>query len=97
MIAVGCVGLWAAFSYAYLSVEDGSSGLSPLGWIHAVFFFPGGIALSSTKGSLSNADLPIMAGFSFFVYTVVALFVVKSVCFLQHRVYGGEAKQGSRR
>ena len=33
LIGVGLVALWGIFSYAYLGVEDGSSGLRPLGWL----------------------------------------------------------------
>jgi len=79
MIALGLVALWAVFSYAYLGVEDGSSGLSPLGWIHAVFFLPGGLLLQAVKGSHGNADLPLMAAFSFCVYAVVVVLAVKGI------------------
>lgn len=77
LITVGLVALWAVFSYAHLGVEDGSSGLSPLGWLAAVFFVPGGLLFQAVKGSHANADLPLMAAFGFCVYAVVAVLTVK--------------------
>jgi hypothetical protein len=88
LIAVGLVALWAVFSWAYLGVEDGSSGLSPLGWIHAVFFVPGGLLLQAVKGSHSNADLPVMAVFSVCVYAAVAVFAVIGVEVLRRAFWG---------
>ena len=82
MIALGFVGLWAVFSYAYLGVEDGSSGLSPLGWMAGVFLVPGGLLLQAVKGSHSNADLPLMAAFSFCLYAVVVVLFVKGAVLL---------------
>ena len=90
MIVFGIVVLWAVFSYAYLGVEDGSSGLSPLGWISAVFLIPGGLLLYATKGSHSNSDLPTMALFSICAYVVVLLLVVKGVALLGRLVGGVE-------
>jgi membrane-bound acyltransferase YfiQ involved in biofilm formation len=84
LIALGVVALWAVFSWAYLGVEDGSSGLSPLGWLAAVFFVPGGLLLQAVKGSHANADLPLMAAFSFCVYAVLAVLVVKGFELLRH-------------
>ena len=71
-IALGVVSLWCVLACAYLSVEDGSSGLSPLGWAAGLFFVPGGIALQVFKGSHSNADLPLMAGISWITYAALA-------------------------
>jgi hypothetical protein len=93
MIAFGFVVLWSVFSYAYLGVEDGSSGLSPLGWISAVFFVPGGLLLYATKGAHSNTGLPTMAVFSFCAYVVVLLFVIKGVARLRRLVGGVEPDQ----
>ncbi|HSV99858.1 MAG TPA: hypothetical protein VLI39_06780 [Sedimentisphaerales bacterium] len=88
LIAVGLVALWAVFSYAYLGVEDGSSGLSPLGWAHAVFFLPGGLLLQAVKGSHGNADLPLMAAFSFCVYAAVAFLAVIGVGVFSRALWG---------
>jgi hypothetical protein len=93
LIALGVAGLWAAFSYAYVGVEDGSSGLSLLGWVHAVFFLPGGLLLQAVKGSHSNADLPLMAAFSLCVYMVVAVLAVMGVGLLRRAVSLGKARQ----
>ena len=79
LIAIGVVTLWAAFSYAYVGVEDGSSGLSILGSLHALFFIPGGSLLYIIKETHSNTDLLAMAGISWFVYVLVILLVVKCV------------------
>ncbi|MBP8303614.1 MAG: hypothetical protein KBE04_05755 [Phycisphaerae bacterium] len=75
-IAVGVVSLWCVLACAYLGVEDGSSGLSPLGWAAGLFFVPGGIALQVFKGSHSNADLPLMAGISWIAYGILAIGVL---------------------
>lgn len=77
LVALGAVTAWAVFSYAYLGVEDGSSGLSPLGWLSAVFFLPGGFALSQLKGSHGNADLPLMAVISWITFALPAIAAVR--------------------
>ena len=83
MIAIGAVTLWAAFAYGYLGVEDGSSGLSIFGLIHAFFFLPGLVVFHTVKDSHSNSDLPFIAGLSWVIYSVVAGLVVKCVCTIQ--------------
>ncbi len=88
LIALGLIALWAVFAYAYLGVEDGSSGLSPLGWIAGVFFLPGGLLLRAVTGSHSNADLSLMAGFSFCVYVVVVVLAVKAIGLLGRALPG---------
>jgi hypothetical protein len=88
LIALGLVIVWAVFSYAYLGVEDGSSGLGPLGWIAGVFFLPSGLLLQAVKGSHGNADLPLMAAFSFCVYAVVVVLAVKGTAFLGRAFLG---------
>lgn len=79
LIAVGLVALWAVFSWAYLGVEDGSSGLSSLGGLAGAFFVPGGLLFQAVKGSHGNADLPLMAAFSLCIYAVVAILAVIGV------------------
>ena len=88
MIALGFVGLWAVFSYAYLGVEDGSSGLSPLGWIQSAFLVPGLFLFRAVKGAYSNADLPLIAALSLCAYAVVVVLVVKSAGLLKRAVFG---------
>ncbi len=73
VIALGVVTVWGMFSYGYLGVEDGSSGLSLLGWIHAAYFLPGLFLVAKLKGSHSNADLPLMAGIGWLTYSLVAV------------------------
>ena len=75
--------MWGVFSYAYLGVEDGSSGLSPLGWIHSVFFIPGGRLLQQLKGGHSNADLPLMAGTGWLTYSLLALGIAQVACLIR--------------
>jgi hypothetical protein len=87
LIAVGLVAMWAVFSYAYLGVEDGSSGLGPLGWLSGAFFVPGGLLLQAAKGSHGNVDLPLMAAFSFCVYAAVAVLAVIGVEFLRRALW----------
>lgn len=84
---VGCI------LYAYLGVEDGSSGLSPLGWIAGVFFVPGGLLLQAVKGSHGNADLPLMAGFSFCVYAVVAVLAMMGVEVFRRALWESEMRR----
>jgi len=93
MIALGLVGLWAAFSCVYLGVEDGSSALSPLGWITGVFFVPGGLFLQAIQGTHSNADLPLMAAVSLCVYATVALVAISTAGRLR-RVFHRGARGG---
>lgn len=85
-IALGIIGLWGVFSYAYLGVEDGSSGLSPLGWIHSVFFLPGLFLFHTLKGTYSNADLPLAAVCSLGVYAVAVVLAIRGVGFLNRAV-----------
>jgi hypothetical protein len=80
MIALGVVALWAGFSWLYLGVEDGSSGLGPLGWITSLFLLPGGYVLQLTKGVYSNADLPLIIVLSFCIYAFVAVLLVWLGC-----------------
>jgi len=94
LIAIGIVTLWAVFSYAYLGVEDGSSGLSILGLIHAFFLIPGLVLFHVVKDSHSNADLPFIAGISWFVYVLVVLLVVKCVCVFRKII--SQSKSNSR-
>ena len=96
LIAIGVVTLWAVFSYAYLGVENGSSGLSILGWVQDLFFFPGGFLFHAIKESYSNTDLPTMAGISWFVYVLVILLVVKCICVLRKTIIQSKPKNGSK-
>jgi len=86
VIALGLVVLWAGFSWCYLGVEHGSSGLGLLGWITSLFLLPGGYVLQLTKGVYSNADLPVMAALSLFVYFLVAVLVIKSAGLLKRAI-----------
>jgi len=88
VIALGLVVLWAGFSWCYLGVEHGSSGLGLLGWITSLFLLPGGYVLQLTKGVYSNADLPAIAALSFCVYALVVVLVVKSVGLLRRALLG---------
>ena len=91
LIAVAAVTAWAVFAYAYLGVEDGSSGLSPAGWLTAAFFLPGVLAWQALKGSHSNADLPLMAGTCWLAYTLLALAIVQAIALMKR---GGRGHQG---
>jgi hypothetical protein len=77
LIGLGIVALWASFSYAYLGVEDGSSGLGLLGWIRAVFFIPGAFLLRTLKSSYSNADLPLMAATGWLTFSLAVLAITQ--------------------
>ena len=76
MIALGVVTAWAVFAYAYLGVEDGSSGLSPLGWVQGVIFLPGGLLMQALKGSHRNSDLPVMTAVGWLAYSFLAVAIV---------------------
>ena len=93
-IAVLAVTLWSLFSFAYLGREDGSSGLSVLGWIHAIFFMPGLFLLLIFKASYSNQDLPAIAAYSWLAYTAVVLLGVKFARVIQGIFKGVKPKQG---
>jgi len=82
-IALGIVLSWAGFSWLYLGVEDGSSGLGLRGWLTSLFLLPGGYVLQVTKGVYSNADLPLIAVFSFCIYAAAAVLAVKAVVLLR--------------
>lgn len=72
LIAIAIVTIWALFAFAWLNVEDGSSGLSILGKISTAFFIPGGILMQITRGSHSNSDIPLMAFIGWFIFTLIA-------------------------
>ncbi len=88
MIALGGVALWAVFSWCYLGVEDGSSGLGPLGWATSLFLLPGGYLLQLTKGVYSNADLPLIAVISLCIYAGGIVLVIKGVELLRRALCG---------
>lgn len=88
MIGLGLVALWAVFSWCYLGVEDGSSGLGPLGWITSLFLLPGGYVLQLTKGVYSNTDLPLIAVLSLCTYAAAVVLVLKGVEFLRRSFCG---------
>jgi hypothetical protein len=77
LIGLGIVTVWTVFSYAYLGVEDGSSGLSLFGWIQAAFFIPGAVVMQKLKGSHSNADLPLMAATGWLTFSLAALAIAQ--------------------
>ena len=77
LIAIGIVTAWAIFACAWLNVEDGSSGLSIFGKVSAVFFLPGGFLMQFTRGNFSNAEIPLMAIISWFVFALIALVIAQ--------------------
>jgi len=64
LIALACVTAWGIFSLAYVGVEDGSSGLSVMGWVSFGFFLPGRCLMDGISGAHTNADVPLMAAVS---------------------------------
>lgn len=60
---------WAVFSLLYAGVEDGSSGLSPLGYLVLAFYMPGLLLFQALEGSHRNSDVPAMvfAGWAFYL------------------------------
>lgn len=77
--ALACCTAWAVFGWAYLGVEDGSSGLSPLGWLHALFFLPALGVAQGIWGSHSNADLLWMGLVAWLFWSLSVLAVVQMV------------------
>ncbi len=73
LIAIAIVTAWALFAYAWLNVEDGSSGLGVLGFLSAVFFVPGGLLMQFTRGSHTNTDIPLMVFTGWLTFTLIAL------------------------
>ncbi|MEN6336563.1 MAG: hypothetical protein ABFE01_20095 [Phycisphaerales bacterium] len=96
LIALALVAVWGVFSCAYLGVEDGSSGLSPFGWLAGAFFVPGGLLLEAVKEMsrksghvlLMDGDLLLAAALSFCIYAVVVVLAVKSVASLRRALCG---------
>jgi len=76
LAAVATITLWGLFSYAYIGVEDGSSGLSLLGWVHVLFHIPGLFLVTQCKGTYTNADLPVVAMISWLIYVTLAVGIV---------------------
>ena len=72
LVAIAAVTIWGIFSCIYLGLEDGSSGLSPFGWLRAIFFIPGSYLFMMIRGSHSNANLPVAAGIGWLAYTLLA-------------------------
>ncbi len=77
LIAIVIVTVWAIFACLWLNVEDGSSGLSFLGKISAVFFLPGGLLRQLARANLSNAEIPLMALISWLIFTLIALVIAQ--------------------
>lgn len=83
LIALACVTAWCIFALAYVGREDGSSGLSVLGWLQAIFFFPGLCLMQAVAGAHSNADIPRMAAVGWVLFALCGMGiaeVIASVC-----------------
>ena len=85
LVAIAAVTAWAVFAYAYLGVEDGSTGLSPIGWLHAIFFIPGRFVFQIFKTTYTNAELPVMAGISWLAYAILAFSITHAVIHIFNR------------
>jgi hypothetical protein len=85
IIAIAIVTVWTVFAYAYLGVEDGSSGLSILGKISAVFFLPGGLLMQKIGGSFSNNEIPLAAILSWFIFSLIALAIAQITAMILNR------------
>jgi len=79
LIAVAVVTIWGVLSVAYIGEEDGSSGLSPVGYVHAAFLLPGVWVLRAFVGALGNRDLPLAVAISWVGYCLVALAIAHLV------------------
>ena len=98
LIALALVAVWAvfSFSYPYLGIEDGSSGLSPLGWLAGVFIVPGAWLLEAVKEMsrkngyvlLMDGDLLLAVAFSFCIYAAVVVLAIKSTASLRRALQG---------
>ncbi len=78
-VAFGIVTVSSVLSCAYLGIEDGSSGLSLLGWLHVAFFVPGGLLGRKLKGTHSNADPALMAVVSWITFSLAAIGIAQLV------------------
>ena len=72
-IPFAIVTLWGAFSFSYLGVEDGSSGLSFLGHISALFLIPGAFLFRLFKTAATNRDIFLIGFMSWLFYMATAL------------------------
>jgi len=96
LIALALVAVWAVFSCAYLGTEDGSSGLSPLGWLADAFIVSGAWLLEAVKEMsrkngyvlLMDGDLLLAVAFSFCVYAVAAVLAVIGIEFFRRVLWG---------
>lgn len=79
LVSIAIVTAWALFAYYWLNIEDGSSGLGVLGFVSAAFFIPGGILMQITRGSHSNADIPLMAFTGWITFTLIALGIAQII------------------
>lgn len=84
-VAFGLVTIWGFFAYAYLGVEDGSSGLSPLGYVHLGFFLPGLYVFRVFNSSYTNSNIPLIAAISWLIYTILALAAAHATIILRRQ------------
>ena len=82
--------VWALSSVAYLGREDGSAGLTLIGWAHAVFFLPGISVLKLAGGPVGNGDLPLAACLSWVLYSGVAAGFVQLVVVIRRASRPGD-------
>ena len=69
LIALACVTAWGIFSLAYVGVEDGSGGLSALGWASFGFLLPGRCLIDGVWGAHTNSDAPLMAAVGWVLFS----------------------------
>lgn len=84
--ALIAVSLWGLFALLYLGVEDGSSGLSPLGNLTLAFFLPGLLLMQLLEGAHSNSDVPLMAFVGWLGYAIAGQAAVTVVLGLRARL-----------
>ena len=94
--ALVAVSLWGLFALLYLGVEDGSSGLSPLGNLTLAFLLPGLLLMQLVEGGHSNSDVPFMAFMGWLGYAIAGQTIVTVVLKLRTWLGSTPSDRGSR-
>lgn len=95
MIVLARVTAWGIFSLAHVGVEDGSSGLSVLGWVSFGFFMPGRCLMDGISGAHTNADVPPMAAVSWVLFSACGVGLAQAIASVHHAAQ--QAAEASKR
>ena len=86
--ALAAVTLWGILACCLIGAGYDGSISDILTTLHLIFFMPGLCPMELVKGSHGNADLPFMAVFGWFVFTVLSILIVEGI-----RLIGGRSRR----